>query len=423
MAARHSRRNLKKFGLFEIVERLGFGGMGSVYKARHPNYAEPVALKVAHDAVAAEVTLSQRFQNEYLIGKDLSHPNLVKVLEFGIEEDLPYLVMEYIPGCNLYEHIERCGALTIDEATQLFAKIADVLHFVHQKNLVHRDIKPANFLVSQSGDVKLTDLGLVKVNESGSRLTHSHAALGTPDYGAPEQFEDAARVDRRCDIYALAVTLYFTLTGVFPFGRAGQAQIIRRKLMFEFAPLSMVLSKVGHGLDQTIIRALHPDPNMRPASALEFMAGIRDQLIGTHPDLKPNFPTTKSTGVKERRILQRFGLIIDNARVSLAPGATAFDATVVNISTGGICLRMSRAFSVGTNLSIGLPTEEPRLPPKARVCWIHQASDHAWLLGCMFSPEMKNDELQTLMTSFLSKTEANREPTNECNSSASTILE
>ena len=409
MSVGEARAPLKHFGSFEILERLGVGGAGNVYKARHPDFAAPIALKVAHPAVAEDLTLSQRFQNEYSLGKNLLHPNLVQVLAYGIEEGLPYLVTEFVPGCNLHERIERDGEMNVDEAIALFRQITDVVGFIHQRNLVHRDIKPANLLIDPSGTVKLTDLNLIKDMSSTIGLTRSRVALGTPDYGAPEQFEDAARVDHRCDIYALGVSLYFALTGVFPFGRASPAAIMRRKASFEFAPLSQVLNQVSHGIDQTVIRSLHPDPQMRPSSVADFMVGILEPSPSNASDLSPAFPPSYEFGAKERRTLKRYELKIENVKVSPSTDAPSIDAELVNVSAAGICLRMPRAFSIGTSLSVAFPTDQPPVRTRVQVCWIRQTSDNCWLLGFLLAPAMNDSQLQVFLNSYLPKTEISRE--------------
>lgn len=404
MASPKPRKNLKQFGKFEIIERLGVGGMGSVYKAHHPDFAAPFALKIAHVAVAEDATLSQRFQKEHSIGVKLSHPNLVKVLDYGVQEDLPYLVLEYVPGCNLHEYISRNGALSTSEAIDLFHHVTRVVQFIHDRNLVHRDIKPGNLLIDPSGMVKLTDLGLIKDIDSSDCLTHSRASLGTPDYGAPEQFEDAAKVDLRCDIFALGVTLYFALTGAFPFGRAVQAIVMRRKLSFEFTPLSEILARVGKGIDQTVNRALHPDPNRRPASAVEFMQGLLEQNKHSGRELMPRSHPAQRSRKRERRVVQRYPITISQAKVSIG-GIEGTDASIVNLSSNGLCLSSTRAFSVGAHLTIDLPEDGPQVEARARVCWIQQVLNGRWLMGCNLNPTMSNEQLQDILSTYLPKTQ------------------
>jgi serine/threonine protein kinase len=411
VAPARARSELKRFGPFDILERLGRGGMGTVYKARHPDYAEPVALKVAHTLVAEEISLSQRFYNEYTIGKQLSHPNLVKVFDYGLEGGIPYLAMEFVPGCNLDQRIEANGVLSVEEALAIFSQLTQVVHFIHQKNLIHRDIKPANILIDELGRVKLTDLGLIKDQESIIGLTQSRVSLGTPDFGSPEQFEDARKVDHRCDIYALAVTLYVSLTGAYPFGRASQAATVRRKIMFEFAPLSKVLLQVPPSIDRAVIRALHPDPAMRHSSAASFMDAISGKESTVLPDLMPTCSDSYRPDSKERRTQPRFALRISNVKIALRNvEMTPLDAEIVNVSTMGVCLRVPRAFSIGSNLVVSLPDATEEQFTRVRVCWIHQTSHRQWLLGCVLRSAMDEAQLQGLMDTHMPETEIVRNP-------------
>jgi serine/threonine protein kinase len=406
LPSRSARKDLKKFGPFELIERLGRGGMGTVYKARHPDYADPVAIKIAHILVAEEISLSQRFYNEYTLGKQLSHPNLVKVLDYGLVDEIPYLVMEYVPGCNLDQRIDANGMLSVDEALAIFEQLTTVVQFIHQKSLVHRDIKPANILIDPLGHVKLADLGLIKDQESIIPLTHSKVSLGTPDFGAPEQFEDAVKVDHRCDIYALGVTLYVSLTGVYPFGRASQAAVMQRKIMFEFAPLSRVLLKAPPSIDRAVIRALHPDPKMRHASAAEFMNEVLGKTPPAMPDLKPVCPESYRPESKDRRVRPRFAISIPGVKVTLHNSTmTPIDMDIINVSAGGVCLKSRRAYSIGSNLVVALPRANQERPTRVRVCWIHETANHRWLLGCHLATALKDEEFQALMDSHLPKTE------------------
>jgi eukaryotic-like serine/threonine-protein kinase len=289
MMPRNSGASPTTFGPFTLLEKIGHGGMGMVFRASHPSYPTPVALKVAHHHVAQDPVLAARFENEYLVATAFPHPRIVQALDHGRENGLPYLALEFVPGRSLAQQLKAEGPLSLMEAQVVFTQVIEAIGFIRDNQLVHRDIKPANILLDPKAGAKLADLGLVKDLESQSVLTLSRTGLGTMEFAAPEQFDDAKNVDRRCDIYALAVTLYLALAGRPAFGSASLVALMRQKLDHQFTQLALLVPAISASLDQTITRALHPDPCMRPATAAEFLAGIEGRAVfGTY--LHPNAP-------------------------------------------------------------------------------------------------------------------------------------
>src|SRR5262249_47233758 len=151
----------------------------------------------------------------------LDSPHVVRSLDFGAEGPALYLVMEFVPGPSLWDHIEARGRLPEAEAVPLIAQVGHALDEAHARGLIHRDVKPDNILLTADGQAKLLDFGLVKDVEGGQNLTETRTALGTPYFMAPEQFQDAKKADRRCDVYGLAATLYMAVTGQVPYGARG----------------------------------------------------------------------------------------------------------------------------------------------------------------------------------------------------------
>jgi serine/threonine protein kinase len=398
-----------RVGEFEILERVGQGGMAVVFKARHPRFPDPVALKIATQQVFQNIDLSKRFESEYSLGRQLSHPNIVNVHAFGIEDGVPYLVMEYVPGCDLDKYIQQNGTLREEEAISIFSQVAAALQFIHERNLVHRDIKPANILIDPSGHVKLTDFGLIKDTVATDPVTGSGVTLGTPDYSAPEQYENAANVDYRCDIFALGVTLYVALTGIFPFGRASLLTTLFRKVKFEFAPLSHVLLQVGVAIDQAVNRAMHPDPKMRQASVANFLAEIMGKATESRPHLTPNLAESCRPGSKNRRRHERTLLTIPGVKVSRQNSDTSpIVGETTNISAHGLCIMASRAFSIGSILKLAFPTTASNQVLHVRVCWVRQTLNQKWLMGCAFVSQLVNVQLEMLAETQLPKTEVLR---------------
>jgi tRNA A-37 threonylcarbamoyl transferase component Bud32 len=238
----------------EILELLGKGGMGAVYKARQKSLDRIVALKIINPHAAENPSFAERFSREARSLARLNHPHIVTVHDFGETDGLYYLIMEYVDGANIRQLI-RAKTLTPAEALAIVPPLCDALQYAHDEGIVHRDIKPENILVDAKGRVKIADFGLAKLvgrNPAEVTLTATHQAMGTPHYMAPEQFEHPLEVDHRADIYSLGVTLYEMLTGELPMGK--------------FAPPSHKV-QVDVRLDDVVLRALEREPGRRYQSA------------------------------------------------------------------------------------------------------------------------------------------------------------
>jgi serine/threonine protein kinase len=412
----------KRFGPFEVLEKLGSGGMGMVFKARYAPLAgspadlhaaalhadDLVALKIANWMVVNEPVLAQRFENEHKVTRHLLHPNLVRALGFGVENQMPYLVLEYVPGQSLDKRLKASGPLSIDEALPLFAAVTEAVGFIHQQNFVHRDIKPGNILIDEAGIPKLADLGLIKDMESEAFLTHWGVGLGTLGFSAPEQFDDAKNVDHRCDIYGLAATLFFALTGKYPFGMGSQIQIVKRKLEHLFVPLSQMVPGVSSALDQTLIRALHPDPAVRPASAEEFLAGILGK--NSAPTVNAPAPIAEPTPpAQNRRSHVRFPVGLPTTlNVLTSANRIRVQAYIMDVSAGGLSLRSPECLEPNTLLHVYVPSEYTGIPATYLVCtrWMRKLHDPAWLLGCSFLQPLEAEDLDRFLFIDLSRTSA-----------------
>src|SRR2546423_3378140 len=211
----------ERFPQLELLELLGRGGMGSVYKARQKNLDRLVALKVIPPEAAKDPTFAERFQREARAMARLNHANIVTVYDFGQVGDLYYLLMEYVDGVNL-RHALHASRLAPEEALAIVPQICDALQYAHDQGVVHRDIKPENILLDRLGRVKIADFGLAKMlgkSPENFTLTGTQQVMGTPRYMAPEQIEKPSSVDHRADIYSLGVVFYEMLTGELPMGR------------------------------------------------------------------------------------------------------------------------------------------------------------------------------------------------------------
>ncbi len=190
------------FPQLEILELIGKGGMGAVYKARQPTLDRLVALKILPPRTGTDPGFAERFAREARALAKLSHPNIVAVYDFGQTQGLHYFLMEYIDGPNLRQ-VERAGKLSPKEALQIIPQICEALQYAHDEGIVHRDIKPENVLLDRKGRVKIADFGLAKIlglEAKDLRLTGTRDVMGTPHYMAPEQVEHPLAVDHRVDI-------------------------------------------------------------------------------------------------------------------------------------------------------------------------------------------------------------------------------
>jgi predicted Ser/Thr protein kinase len=247
------------FPQLEVLELLGAGGIGAVYKARQPALDRLVALKVLPAGGGAGS--SERFNREARALARLSHPNIVGVHEFGQVAGLHFFIMEFVDGANLRQ-LEQTSRLAPREALQIIPQICDALQYAHDEGVVHRDIKPENVLVDRKGRVKIADFGLAKIADpdpAAARLTVEGQVMGTPHYMAPEQVERPLAVDHRADIYALGVVFYEMLTGDLPLGK--------------FPPPSRKV-QVDVRLDDIVLRALENDPERRYQQASEVKQGV-----------------------------------------------------------------------------------------------------------------------------------------------------
>jgi predicted Ser/Thr protein kinase len=280
------------FPQFEILELLGRGGMGVVYKARQRQLDRIVALKILPPETSGDAAFAERFAREARALARLSHPNIVAVHDFGQSEGLFYFVMEFVDGANL-RHLIETKSITPEQALTIVPKICDALQFAHEEGVMHRDIKPENILIDKRGRVKIADFGLAKLlglETADLALTQAGMSLGTPRYMAPEQVEHPEQVDHRADIYSLGVVFYEMLTGELPLGR--------------FAPPSQ-RAQVDVRLDEVVLRSLEKDVERRYQHASEVRTDL-DSIAGLVAKLPPQW--RRMMGFEYRSKRQFLGL-------------------------------------------------------------------------------------------------------------------
>ena len=259
---------MKRTERYEIVATIQEGMVAVTYKARDRVLDRPVLLKVLRPRLATDSDLVQRFRREALLQARLKHPGIVTVYDFGTEDDF-YIASEFVEGRTLEKLLAEKGRLTPAEMTPIVLAVARALEYAHGHGVVHRDLKPANIMISDTGEVKLTDFGLAFARDMDG-LTQEGCVIGTPSYMSPEQAR-GQKVDFRTDIFALGIVVYQALTGTNPFAGATYADALSLILNQEPRPLEELASGLPAGLSELMGRMLAKNPAARPGSTDELM--------------------------------------------------------------------------------------------------------------------------------------------------------
>ncbi len=279
-------------GNYLVTQKLGEGGMGSVYLAEHPTIGKKVALKVLHAEFSNNPEVAERFFTEAKSVNAIGHPNIVDIVDYGVlqagaggRDRMVYFIMEYLHGLTLSQALMSNGGPMVPErALTIAMQVADALAASHKANIVHRDLKPDNIILIQRGRetdfVKLLDFGIAKLTGNdgmSSHKTRTGLVLGTPAYMSPEQCEGRATVDHRTDIYALGVVLYEMLVGRVPFIGEGYGEILVQHLTQQPVPPSQYRMMSPH-VEQVVLKALEKRPDMRYPTMDEFMRAMSDPV-------------------------------------------------------------------------------------------------------------------------------------------------
>lgn len=308
---------------FVILERLGEGGMGQVFKARQRSLGRIVAVKIIRPEQTANTTAVRRFRREAEVAAHLDHPNIVHVLDAGESKGTCYLAMEYVEGRDLAQILASVGAVTAPLACEYIRQAALGLHHAHAKGMVHRDVKPSNLLVASGAKpiVKLLDLGLARLRAlhqdeaSISSVTQAGVVVGTLDYMAPEQAKNAHGADARADLYSLGCTLYHLLAGRPPFASGtGMEKLLQHQLDTP-SPIEKLCPNLPPKVAQLIARLLAKKPEQRPTSAAEVAETLQPYCDAAVP-----LPTTRiATPVEVEPTLQLPAPVPDVASKAASP--------------------------------------------------------------------------------------------------------
>lgn len=287
-------------GGYQVEGVLGKGGMGVVYKAHELSLNRKVALKVLSQRLCADEEFITRFKREARVIAALEHPNIVRILSYGEEEDLHYYAMEYIAGKDLNRILKERSAIPLEEALDIAAQVADALIEADIRGVVHRDLKPANIMINEKGQVRITDFGIAYFKEADTGLTRTGFFLGTPEFASPEQ-ASGARLDVRSDIYSLGAILYWMLAGKPPFtGDSPQAVLI--KIATEtLPPIQTINASVPEPVCDLIDKMTAKDPADRFQKPDKLLAAITACVSELTQPVSPVSPGDKKEEKKKKR--------------------------------------------------------------------------------------------------------------------------
>jgi serine/threonine-protein kinase len=301
---------LRTLGEYRVLRRLGQGAMGSVYLAYDQAENRYVAIKVLAEPLASDEKYVKRFYREAHSGTMLNHPNIVRCIKAGRDQESGkhYLVLEYIEGPSAHSLIAKYGKLSVADSVRVTIDVARGLEHAHSRSLIHRDIKPDNILITPSGVAKLADLGLAKRLDEASHLTSLRQGFGSLYYIPIEQAYDAQQADERSDIYALGATLYHMVTGEVPFPGSNHIEIAEKKLDGTFPLASEFNADVNEELDFIIQKAMARDAEKRYQLVSGMIVDLErsglaaavpsfadPELARTDPQIQANFQAAKPT--------------------------------------------------------------------------------------------------------------------------------
>ena len=265
---------------YEILGKIGTGGMADVYKAKDHKLNRFVAVKVLKPEFREDTTFIRKFKSEAQAAAVLTHPNIVNVFDVGDDNGVYYIVMELIEGITLKEYISKKGKLSVKEATSIAIQVSMGLEAAHSHGIVHRDVKPQNIIISMDGKVKVTDFGIARAASSN---TISSNVMGSVHYSSPEQVRGGYS-DEKSDIYSLGITMYEMVTGKVPFDGDTTVAIAIKHLQEEIVPPSVYAPELPHSLEQIILKCTQKSVDRRYQNMEDVIADLKHSLIDPQGD-------------------------------------------------------------------------------------------------------------------------------------------
>ena len=274
-----------ELGRYQVLERLGRGGMAEVYKGYHPKLDRHVAIKILHGYLAEGEDFLARFEREARAVANLRHPNIVQIFDFDVHDEQYYMVMELIEGGTLTEWSKKeIGDIDLRTILNIMEQVASALDYAHNQGIVHRDIKPSNILVNENGGIFLTDFGIARiVSGSQTQFTATGALIGTPAYMSPEQCR-GEEISQVSDIYSLGIILFELLTGQQPFEAKTPLSVLQKHIKEPIPNLRLHRSDLPPTIDLVIAKTLAKQPADRYQTAGEFVSALREAVNINLPD-------------------------------------------------------------------------------------------------------------------------------------------
>ncbi|MBN1223106.1 MAG: protein kinase, partial [Candidatus Aminicenantes bacterium] len=294
-------------GRYEVIEEIGRGGMGAVFRVVDKKINEEVALKVLKPEISSDGQTIERFKNELKLARKITHKNVCRMYDLNEAEGVPYITMEFVAGEDLKSLIGRAGRLSIEKAVSIARQICEGLIEAHNLGVVHRDLKPQNIMIDRKGNARIMDFGIARTI-GASELTEAGAVIGTPHYISPEQVEGKAP-DQRTDIYALGVILYEMVTGQLPFQAESALSLALKHLQESPRSPRELNPTVPESLSRLIIKCLEKDREQRYQSAGDLLSALSKiqieigaaERLGSEtrykPPVKPKKEALKSIAV------------------------------------------------------------------------------------------------------------------------------
>src|SRR5579859_1691120 len=265
----------QRLGQYQLISKIGEGGMARVYRATQLNISREVAIKVLKET-DSDPDFIERLEREARTIAKLSHPFIVKLFDYGHQDGMTYLVMELITGGSLAQQMSR-GPLPLGTIAPVMSQLGAALDHAHRHGIVHRDLKPQNILLDNDGNALLTDFGLARMSQPSVVITQSGGVMGTPAYMAPEQWEGST-FDARTDIYSLGAILFEMVSGMLPFEGDSIYQLMHKHI-YEAPPrLHDQIEQVPPGVDKVVLKALSKDPADRYSSAGEMAVAFSEAI-------------------------------------------------------------------------------------------------------------------------------------------------
>ena len=293
-------------GRYEVLKRVGSGGMADVYMAKDHKLNRNVAVKVLKSEYVEDEKFLKKFETEAQAVARLSHPNIVNIYDVGMEDGINYIVMELAEGITLKEYIRKKGYLSPKETVEISTQIASAISHAHKNHIIHRDIKPQNILVSDTGIIKVTDFGIAKATSSNT-VTSTATAMGSVHYISPEQAKGRF-CDEKSDIYSLGITMYEMVTGHVPFDHENGVTIALMHLQNEITPPSQIRDGIPDSLEKIILKCTMKKPEERYQTADDLIADLRlvfEDTSGGYVGIVPAIDDSPTIMIDQNELTQR----------------------------------------------------------------------------------------------------------------------